>query len=100
MSTTSATSSAWCTPPLEQLVQEIDALPGWRSPLFAWAEVLQAAQEEARQGIEELVANDVAAIPRDTNFLAALAGIAHAVGELHNAEFRTRVEPRLAQFAD
>jgi DNA-binding SARP family transcriptional activator/tetratricopeptide (TPR) repeat protein len=86
-------------PFFEQMVQEMDALPGWRAPL-AWAKVQSGRAEDARCEIEDLSADGFAGIPRDTNFLAALAIIAHAVGELRDAELAARVEPQLAPFAD
>ncbi len=86
-------------PFFEQMAREMDALPGWRATV-AWAKVQAGRAEEARREIEDLIADDVAAIPRDTNYLAALAGIAHAVGELRDAELAARVEPHLGPFAD
>jgi tetratricopeptide (TPR) repeat protein len=86
-------------PFFEQLVQEMDALPGWRAGL-AWAKVQSGRAEEARCAIDELSADGFAAIPRDTNFLGSLSIVAHAVGELRDAELAARVEPQLAPFAD
>jgi DNA-binding SARP family transcriptional activator len=86
-------------PLFAQLVDEMDALPGWRAPL-AWAKVQSGRAEEARRELEELSTDDFAAIPRDTNFLPALAIVAHAVGELGDAELAARVEPHLAPLAD
>jgi DNA-binding SARP family transcriptional activator len=86
-------------PFFEQLVGEMDALPGWRAGL-AWAKLQAGRAEEARCEIEELSAGGFAALPRDTNFLGSLSIVAHAVGELRDAELAARVEPQLAPFAD
>jgi DNA-binding SARP family transcriptional activator len=86
-------------PFFEELVREMDGFPGWRAPL-AWAKVQSGRAEEARRDIEDLATDDFAAIPRDTNFLPVLSIVAHAVGELRDAELAARIEPHLAPFAD
>jgi tetratricopeptide (TPR) repeat protein len=86
-------------PFFEQIAREMDAVPGWRAPL-AWAGVQAGRAEEARREIEALSADGFAGIPRDTNFLAALAIVAHAVGELRDAGLAARVEPQLAPYTD
>ena len=83
----------------EQMVREMDALPGWRAPL-AWAKVQSGRADEARREIEDLSADGFTTIPRDTNFLPVVAIVAHAVGELRDPELAARVEPHLAPFAD
>ncbi len=85
-------------PQLEQLVRDIGGLPGWRATL-AWAHVQLGRPEPARAELEALSADGFAAFPRDTNLLPALAIVAHAVGELRDAELAARVAPLLEPFA-
>ncbi len=82
-----------------RMAREMKALPGWRTAL-AWAAVQSGDADGARREITELSRGGFAAIPRDTNFLAALAILSHAVGELRDAELAARVEPHLRPFAD
>ncbi|HET8948968.1 MAG TPA: hypothetical protein VFN44_00615, partial [Solirubrobacteraceae bacterium] len=86
-------------PFFEAMLREMDALPGWRSAL-AWAYVQSGRAGEARRMIEELATGGFAGIPNDTNLLAALTIVAHAVGELGDGELAALVEPQLAPFAD
>jgi tetratricopeptide (TPR) repeat protein len=83
----------------EQMAREMDALPGWRAPL-AWAYAQSGRAGEARRVIEELSAGGFAGVPNDTNFLAALTIVAHAVGELRDGDLAALVEPQLTSFAD
>jgi hypothetical protein len=86
-------------PLVEQMVREIGGLPGWRAAL-AWAYVQDGRPELARAELEALSADGFATLPRDTNFLPAMTMVAHAVGELGDAELAARAEPSLAPYTD
>jgi DNA-binding SARP family transcriptional activator len=86
-------------PYFEKMVREMGALPGWRTPL-AWAYVQSGRAELARAELQDLSADGFAVLPRDTNFLPALAIVAHAVSELGDAELASRVEPLLRPFGE
>jgi tetratricopeptide (TPR) repeat protein len=81
----------------EQMVREIGALPGWRTPL-AWAYVQSGRSDEARAELERLSVDGFAVFPRDANFLPALAIISHAIGELGDAALAARAEPLLEPY--
>jgi hypothetical protein len=85
-------------PFFERLAGQI-APPGWR-PALAWAHVQGGRPERARELIQEMSAGDFASTPRDSNFIARLAQVAHAVAELGDAELAARVEPLLAPYAE
>jgi hypothetical protein len=84
-------------PLFERLARQI-APPGWL-PALAWAHVQGDRPERARELIEEMSAGGFASTPRDSNFVARLAQVAHAVAELGDAELAARVEPLLAPLA-
>ena len=86
-------------PLLEQLVREIGALPGWRAAL-AWANVQAGRAEEARARDRGAHRRRVRGLPARHQLPAALAVLAHAVGELGDAVLAARVEPQLAPYAD
>ncbi len=86
-------------PYFDRLVRDMGALPGWRTPR-AWAYVQSGRAEHARAEIEDLSRDGFAVFPRDTNFVPALAILAHAVGELGDAALAARVEPLLAPFGE
>jgi DNA-binding SARP family transcriptional activator len=81
----------------ERLAGQI-APPGWQ-PALAWAHVQGGRRERARELIEAMSAGGFASTPRDSNFIARLAQVAHAVAELGDAELAARVEPLLAPYA-
>jgi len=80
----------------ERLAQQV-AAPGWR-PALAWAQAQAGRSELARELIEAMSADGFSALPRDSNFIPRLAQIAHAIGELGDAELAARVEPLLAPY--
>ena len=80
--------------PLEELVRDAGALPGWRTAL-AWALAQAGRPDAAREQLDFLRADNFAVIPHDANYLAALAIIAHIAGELGDAELAAEVEPLL-----
>jgi DNA-binding SARP family transcriptional activator len=83
----------------ERLVREIGGLPGWRTPL-AWAFAQTGRREEALAELAPLRADDWAGLPRDANYDAALAIVAHVADELGDAELAAEVEERLRPYAD
>jgi AAA ATPase domain len=84
-------------PFFERLAGQI-APPGWL-PALAWAHVQGDRPERARELIEQMSTGGFASTPRDSNFVARLAQVAHAVAELGDAELAARVEPLLAPLA-
>jgi tetratricopeptide (TPR) repeat protein len=78
----------------ERLVQEISALPGWRTALV-WADVQAGRLERARAEIDDLRRDDFAALPRDANFVPACTILGHVAGELEDAELAAALEPQL-----
>ena len=80
----------------ERLAQQV-APPGWR-PALAWAQAQAGRFELARELIEAMSADGFSALPRDSNFVPRLAQIAHAIGELRDAELAARVEPLLVPY--
>ena len=80
----------------ERLAQQV-AAPGWR-PALAWAQAQAGRSELARELIEAMSADGFSAMPRDSNFIPRLAQLAHAIGELGDAELAARVEPLLAPY--
>ena len=87
------------TEQVEQMVREINALPGWRAAL-AWVQVQAGRTESARAELEAISKDRFAAFPRDAHFLPSLAMVAHAVGELGDAELAAQAEPLLAPFRE
>ena len=85
-------------PFFERLARQI-APPGWR-PALAWAHAQAGRREHARELIEAMSEDGFASTPRDSNFVARLAQVAHVVAELGDAELATRVEPLLAPYGD
>ena len=85
-------------PFFERLARQI-AAPGWR-PALAWAHVQGGRPERARRLLEEMSAGGFATTPRDSNFIARIAQVAHVVIELGDAELAGAVEPQLAPYAD
>ena len=85
-------------PLFERLARQI-APPGWR-PALAWAHVQAGRPELARELIEAMSEDGFASTPRDSNFVARLAQVAHVVAELGDAELAARVEPLLAPYGD
>jgi DNA-binding SARP family transcriptional activator len=81
-------------PFFERLAQQI-APPGWR-PALAWAHLQAGRPEIARELIEEMSADGFATTPRDSNFVARLAQVAHVIAELGDARLAARAEPMLA----
>ena len=84
---------------LEEMVREMPMLPGWRVSL-AWALVQNGRAEAGRAALAELSADGFAVLPRDTNFVPAMALAAHAIGELDDAELAARAEPLLDPYRD
>ena len=84
-------------PFFERLAHQV-APPGWR-PAVAWAHAQAGRPELARELIEEMSAGGFASMPRDSNFVARLAQVAHVIAELGDAQLAARVEPLLAPFA-
>jgi len=82
----------------EGLARQI-APPGWR-PALAWAHVQAGRPDVARRLIEEMSAGDFATTPRDSNFVARIAQVAHAVIELGDADLAAPVEPLLAPLSE
>ncbi|HET9740117.1 MAG TPA: AAA family ATPase [Solirubrobacteraceae bacterium] len=85
-------------PLFERLARQI-AAPGWR-PALAWAHAQAGRPEHARELIEAMSDGGFASTPRDSNFVARLAQVAHVVAELGDAELAARVEPLLASYGD
>ncbi len=83
----------------ERLVREMGGQPGWRAPL-AWAQVQDGQLERGRRELEDLSAEEFAAIPRDINFVPALVICSHAIGELEDAELARRAEPLLGPYRE
>jgi hypothetical protein len=71
------------------------APPGWL-PALAWAHVQGGRPDAARELIYDMSEDGFASTPRDSNFVARIAQVAHAVIELGEAELAARVEPLLA----
>ena len=82
----------------ERLAHQV-AAPGWR-PALAWANAQDGRSEVARELIEAMSADGFSALPRDSNFIPRLAQLAHAIGELGDAELAARVEPLLAPYRE
>jgi DNA-binding SARP family transcriptional activator len=78
----------------QRLVDEIAALPGWRSAL-AWAHVQAGSVDRAREEVDELRRNDFAALPHDANFVPACTILGHIAGELDDADLAAAIEPLL-----
>jgi hypothetical protein len=83
----------------ERLVKEIGGLPGWRTPL-AWAYAQLGRPEAALAELAPVRADGWAGLPRDANFDAALAIVAHVADALGDAELAAEVEERLRPLAD
>jgi hypothetical protein len=79
-------------------VSEISALPAWRTAV-AWADVQAGRVEQGREEIDELRRDDLAALPRDANFVPALTILGHIAGELADAELAAVVEAQLRPIA-
>jgi hypothetical protein len=84
---------------LEGLVADVGPLAGWRSAL-AWALVQAGRADDALAELGDLRRDGFAAIPRDANFLPALAMLAHVAGELHDADLAAELEPLLRPYTD
>jgi DNA-binding SARP family transcriptional activator len=85
-------------PLFERLAAQI-APPGWL-PALAWAHVQAGRPDAARALIAAMSADGFATTPRDSNFVARIAQVAHAVIELGDAELAARVEPLLAPLSE
>jgi DNA-binding SARP family transcriptional activator len=86
-------------PHFARLVREVGALPGWKTAL-AWAYVQSGRPEAALTELEDLRANEFAALPFDANFDAALAIVSHIAAELGDAELAAEVDPLLRPYRD
>jgi hypothetical protein len=85
--------------PLEELVRDAGALPGWRTAL-SWALVQAGQPDAARVHLDELRRDDFAMIPPDANYVPALAIMAHIAGEMGDAELAGAIEPQLRPHTD
>src|SRR3954454_7219681 len=83
----------------EELLSDVGPLPAWRAAL-AWSHVQGGRPDAARGVLESLRGDGIAAIPRDANYLPALAVIAHVAGELRDADLAAEVEPLLRPYTD
>ena len=68
-------------------------MPAWRAPL-AWA-YAQAGRAEVHRVLAELCRDGFAVLPRDVNFDAGLAILAHVADELGDAGLAAEIEPLL-----
>jgi len=83
----------------EELLSDVGPLPAWRAAL-AWAHVQGGRADAARAELEELRRDGIAAIPKDANYIPALAVLAHVAGELGDAELADEVEALLRPYTD
>jgi hypothetical protein len=83
----------------EALIAEVGALPGWRAAL-AWALLQAGRADDARAELDDLRRDGFAAIPRDANFLPALAMLAHVAAELGDPALAGEIEPLLRPYTD
>src|SRR3954454_25376668 len=83
----------------EELLSDVGPLPAWRAAL-AWSHVQGGRPDAARGVLESLRGDGIAAMPRDANYLPALAILAHIAGELRDAELTAEVEPLLRPYTD
>jgi hypothetical protein len=59
-----------------------------------------ARADAARAELDGLRGDDIATIPKDANYIPALAVLAHVAGELGDAELADEVEPLLRPYTD
>jgi hypothetical protein len=78
----------------ELLVREAAAIPAWRTAL-AWAHVQAGRTDLARTEIDNLMRDDLAALPRDGNLIPACAILAHVARELEDVDLAAAIEPLL-----
>ena len=83
-------------PYFERLARRV-APPGWR-PALAWAHAQAGQPGRARELVDAMSADGFATTPRDSNFVARMAQVAHVIIELGDAELAARAEPVLAPF--
>ena len=83
-------------PYFERLARRV-AAPGWR-PALAWAHAQAGRPDRARDLVAAMSADGFATTPRDSNFIARMAQVAHVIAELGDAELAARAEPVLAPF--
>jgi hypothetical protein len=84
---------------LEVFTREILGLPAWHVPL-AWAHAQAGRVDEAHAVLDPVRRDRFAALPRDVNFDAALAMLAHTAEELGDRELAAEIEPLLRPLAD
>jgi hypothetical protein len=82
----------------ELLVREVAAIPAWRTAL-AWAHVQAGRTDLARTEIDNLMRDDMAALPRDGNLIPACAILAHIALELEDVDLAAAIEPLLRRSA-
>ena len=80
----------------ERLTQQV-AAPGL-APRARPGRRPRRAGPARRELIEDMSANGFSALPRDSNFVPRLAQLAHAIGELGDAELAERIEPLPAPY--